>query len=574
MNRLLVFVCHAASDRPLAGELAAFLERGANVEVCVDDGRVGPGETLVSKAAEGLQADVILLILSPDSLPSRPAREQWVPAFCDEPQRAGVKVGAVLARPCPFPELLRRRNFFDLTEHRLEGFRAVKRWLLSLRPPPEELFFAPAGLPRFIGREAEIETLRRWLGDCPGVSVLRSASPGFGKTALAIEFARRSRGDFEGVFWLNCGCRSAAGLAGDLAVQLGLRLEYDTAANQQELRSFCSQRRCLIVLDDARGDTALPLIPGGKASLLITTESRDLADSVPSGAMAGGLMESRLIDVGAFTEQEALSLFPQVPEARRLVAELGAAPLACAVAAGLLSADPQCSIEALAEALAGTPGTEPQRRLLQLAIAATGESGQRLLTAMSACAPDGFLAALAEKIAGFQPAAAREQIQDLLSRSLLANLDPARGRYCLHPLVREVLGAGPARRHAEVLCGEPVGEALACLPDLERALAWSLSEQDPEAWSLACALSSRVLAMTRDTGRLAEADELLRTLLPAAHQRHQDRRAIENWAWEWKWILEKWDRLDEARQLEQYRRAIRQDQTCFDFMLELAAGAG
>jgi hypothetical protein len=76
---LAVFPCFAKEDSQVARDLAEFLERGASVRVFLEDGEIGPGETIVSKAADGLQAAVILLILSPDSAPVRWVRRDWEP---------------------------------------------------------------------------------------------------------------------------------------------------------------------------------------------------------------------------------------------------------------------------------------------------------------------------------------------------------------------------------------------------------------------------------------------------------------------------------------------------------------
>lgn len=37
-----------------------------------------------------------------------------MPAMWEEPQEAGVEVAFLLAEDCRIPDLLRRRNFFDL----------------------------------------------------------------------------------------------------------------------------------------------------------------------------------------------------------------------------------------------------------------------------------------------------------------------------------------------------------------------------------------------------------------------------------------------------------------------------
>ena len=142
-----LFLAYSKQDQPVACELAEFLQRGADVEVYLNEGEIGPGETLLSKAQEGLMADAMLVMLSPDSVPERWVREEWITAFWDQPQAARVSSATVLCRACRFPDLLSRKNFFDLTEDRLDAFRRIKQWLLRLGRVIEEPAFVPARTP-------------------------------------------------------------------------------------------------------------------------------------------------------------------------------------------------------------------------------------------------------------------------------------------------------------------------------------------------------------------------------------------------------------------------------------------
>lgn len=66
-----VFPCYASTDRELVNELAAFLERGAGGEVLLEEGEMAPGADLIAKVEEGLAADVVLVLLSPEASPPR-----------------------------------------------------------------------------------------------------------------------------------------------------------------------------------------------------------------------------------------------------------------------------------------------------------------------------------------------------------------------------------------------------------------------------------------------------------------------------------------------------------------------
>jgi hypothetical protein len=288
-----VFLCHAPADAAMARELAGFLERGADVEVYLEDGAMGPGETIVAKAREGLMADVLLLLFSPASVPPRWNRAEWEPAFCEEPKARGIPVAGVRHGPCKFPKL---DQTFDLAIP-LRGMREIKRWLIGLaervridRMPPRRAVLA--------GRDAELEDLRRAVADSPGNAVLFSAEPGAGKTALAMEFAHRCGEEFEDVLWFWCGGRSKAGLAGDLAAAFGWPEPGGLEETLRFLREKLSPRRYLLVFDGVDDPALLDLLPGGRCSSLMVTERADAAGAVMGSrfevSLAGGDFEVRL----------------------------------------------------------------------------------------------------------------------------------------------------------------------------------------------------------------------------------------------------------------------------------------
>jgi hypothetical protein len=105
----------------------------------------------------------------------------------------------------------------------------------------------------------------------------------------------------------------------------------------------------------------------------------------------------------------------------------------------------------------------------------------------------------------------------------------------------------------------------AALPESEWDVALR-SLRDTTAWTDACALLRRAVHQARDQGRLAEADEFLQLWGGAAEER-DDRRVLEECAWERIWILESWGRAEEAARLDAYRRSALQDQMCFDFLV-------
>jgi hypothetical protein len=130
--------------------------------------------------------------------------------------------------------------------------RQLKRWVRGHPAAP-----APA-------LSTDLEILGIALADRAGCETVNSGE-------LASAFVEAFREDFDAVLRLECGERTAAALAGDLAVQLGLRLEGTLEQNLERLREFCEPRRLLFVLEDVRGAESLELAFHGRCSTLIST---------------------------------------------------------------------------------------------------------------------------------------------------------------------------------------------------------------------------------------------------------------------------------------------------------------
>ncbi len=499
---LKVFPCYPPQDRPLVRELAGFLERGAGVEVLLEEGEIQPGCDLVGKVEEGLSADVVLALVSPEAGPAKWILERWKPVFWDQAASVGTPVATLLCRDSKFPELLRRKNFFDLRLDRMAGFRAIKRWLMSLSPLPEKAPFAPAASKSFRGREGEMEKLRSLLADAPGVAVIEGG-PGAGKTVLALEFAYRHQLDFDAVLWLTCGSRTTAALAGDLAAQMGVRLDQSLESCLHALRRLCAQHRCLIVLDDAAAEASAQLAPRGRTSVLLTTRQSGLAGTLSATALsldpwAGG---------GAATERAIGDL--SRPAQRLLLAMCACSPSGFPLDMALRTADIEPD-----EAAALTAALTESNLVLPL-----DANGPRLLV----------------------PSAVREGMASLGDNRRWA-------RY--------------HARTAADLFGSQTGEPslTAYWPELQHAFATTL----PADWLAASTLARRALVWAKAQDRLAEAFEVLDNWHAAA-ERKGDRRVLEDCAWEQIWILEHWGNDGEARELDTLRRQRYADQMAFSF---------
>ena len=247
LTRKTVFPCYAPGDRALARSLAEFLERGADVQVYLDEGEMRAGEELAGKAREARMADIAIVLFSRESMPSRWPRAQWEDALVNEPAAEGVRIAFLRCDDCAPPKVL-------APQFTARQFRELKRWVRGHEPVASR----PAG---------DLEVLGIAVADRPGMELADSA-------ASAAAFAQEFRHDFDGVFTLECGRRSTAALAGDLGAQLGLRLEGPLAENLQRLREFCEARRFLIVLEDVPELLPTDLVFGGRCSTVAAPDAR------------------------------------------------------------------------------------------------------------------------------------------------------------------------------------------------------------------------------------------------------------------------------------------------------------
>jgi hypothetical protein len=248
-----LFPCYAAADRAAAECTRGFLERGAQVRVFLEEGQLRQGESLAAKAGEGLVADLLLVLFSRASMPSRWPRAEWEDALVNQPAAAGVRVAFARLDDCVPPQVLRPR--FELAGLPLEALRSLKRWVRA----------GGKLLPEAVSPGGDLEVLGIALADRPGRE--------WTSAATAARFVHAFRPDFDAVLHLRCGTRSLAALGGLLGLQLGLRLEGDLESNCRKLAAFCSERRFLLVMEDAPAAVPEELLFSGFCSVLLCPDS-------------------------------------------------------------------------------------------------------------------------------------------------------------------------------------------------------------------------------------------------------------------------------------------------------------
>ena len=235
----------------------------------------------------------------------------------------------------------------------------------------------PSGLPRavedFTGRHDILAELLAYFSDCNnGTSHLRRIAaivgpPGAGTSTLALQVAHVIAPRFrDGQILLPC--RDSRGtprppmeLVDDLLDLLTPSRRPSAARDlSAALRSRLAGLQMLLILDDVAADAQIrPLLPGMGDCSVILTSCRALS----------GLVGVRRFPVGAFTEDEALSLLVRLigkdrveqdqPAASRIVAACGLLPLAVRIAGARLAGLAHLPLERFARRL------EDESRLLE-----------------------------------------------------------------------------------------------------------------------------------------------------------------------------------------------------------------
>jgi hypothetical protein len=270
MRVLNIFILHALNDAAFAEELKAFLEIGCDGICITPDSAIQPGQDLLSTGEMVDSADVLVLVLSPASNPTRWRREVWEPLIAEH-----MHVATFLLEECTFPLLLRRGSgFFNATDARLAAMRQLKRWIWGVRH----------GTSPAMALSSDLEPLYVALGDRPGIAT--ASGP------MAERFAQQASRDFEAVFWVAARGRTLIQIAGDLGAQLEMTLDGPLAENCRRIRDVLAERRCLVVFDAPE----VPLdaiLPAGRTSVLFTEEAVRIVSDARDFAAARALVVAR-----------------------------------------------------------------------------------------------------------------------------------------------------------------------------------------------------------------------------------------------------------------------------------------
>jgi DNA-binding SARP family transcriptional activator/tetratricopeptide (TPR) repeat protein len=350
--------------------------------------------------------------------------------------------------------------------------QAVLQGELPLEPPDSlgaavRTVTSPAQLPPdtsgFTGRSNELhslDSLLRAAGDRSTAVVISAVSgtAGVGKTALAVHWAHRIRGDFpDGQLYVNLRgfdptgspvtpAEAVRGLLDAFEIP-AKRIPTSFDAQVGLYRSLLAGRRVLVVLDNARdAEQVRPLLPGAPACVVVVTSRNQLTGLVAEGA--------HLLPLDLLPAVDARALLARRLGARRIAAEPHAVdeivilcarlPLALAIVAARAATHPGFDLAVLADELraarggldefAGAGPATDVRAVLSWSYLQLSPEATRLFRLLGLHPGPDVAAPAAASLAGLSVGTVRPLLGELARTHLIVEQTP--GRYTFHDLLR------------------------------------------------------------------------------------------------------------------------------------------
>ncbi len=124
-----IFLSYASSDRDVAQRIAEEIRR-VGMGVWFSEWELRPGDSIVERIEEGLSAsDVLLILLSPQSVGSRWVQHELSAALSQELKSRAITIIPVLIEDCQIPAALAGRVHLDLRSDLEQGVQTLIREL-------------------------------------------------------------------------------------------------------------------------------------------------------------------------------------------------------------------------------------------------------------------------------------------------------------------------------------------------------------------------------------------------------------------------------------------------------------
>ncbi|MCE7002889.1 tetratricopeptide repeat protein [Kibdelosporangium philippinense] len=334
----------------------------------------------------------------------------------------------------------------------LQGNRMTLPW----SPAPRQL---PHDIAKFTGRQEELTKLDALLTNLDGAPIIVSidGAPGMGKTALALHWAHRVADKYSDVqLYLNLrGYGPGEPIRPNAATEALLRelgvpgeaIPSDVDERSALLRSKLSDRRPLILLDNARdAGQVRPLLPGSSALVIVTSRNQLRGLSVRDGA--------HRVTLNPMAHRQAIDLLSSAIGPHRVAEEPTAAarlvklcdylPLALAIVAErahrtdsladvvLALEDEKARLDNLGSG-DGDPHTD-LRAALSWSYRALRKSAALMFRKLGLLPANDIGLDTAAALSGLPRGQAKDALDQLIATNLLEQPQP--GRYQMHDLIR------------------------------------------------------------------------------------------------------------------------------------------
>ncbi|WP_285686902.1 BTAD domain-containing putative transcriptional regulator [Actinoplanes sp. NBRC 103695] len=305
---------------------------------------------------------------------------------------------------------------------------------------------APAPPPDFTGRGDHLDQIEKVLRYAPATCVV-SGMAGVGKTSLALRVAQRVRPDFpDGQLHIDLrgADRRPVSIAEALARflrALGVdnrEIPDDPAEAAALYRSVLSDRRILVILDNARNAAQIrPLLPGSGPGVVLVTSRNQCSD----------LDGAALFDLPVLDAREAVDMLAgpasrtrvaaDRPAAEALIEACGRLPIAIRMIAGRLAARPALTLGDALSRLLDEQSRLDQLRVGDVAVTAGFElsyqdlapRAARIFRSAALIPGKDFSAAAVAALLGEDQADVELVLDDLVRENLLQTVGARRYRY-------------------------------------------------------------------------------------------------------------------------------------------------
>jgi len=233
-------ICFESHDAAFAIEFANYLN--FQTSVAAELAEAPAPKDFLDVIDQCLASEIVIVILSPSAIPTLWPRTNWEQIFKDPES----KVAYLELKPCPFPQILKRRNFFQSKE-------ALRRWLTQVLHPNRTQPLQPPG--------EKAESLLPLVNEAGTAQQVTRPS--------AEWFASNHWRDFENVYWVECGSWTRAGIIGEIAHAMNLRLPGTVDQNISALHQHTQNERALYIFESLTEEFLDLAELGGKSSILI-----------------------------------------------------------------------------------------------------------------------------------------------------------------------------------------------------------------------------------------------------------------------------------------------------------------